>query len=230
MALTTLSNIKAMLNVTTTSQDAWLAALQAGAERNIKNYCKRDLEEATNTEYYSGSGQKVLVLRQTPVQSITSIYLDHYGNFGYSAGAFPASTLLTAGIDYELGLDGSDGSTPVSLSGIVYRTNTVWPEVGRFYTPGKLTSTDGPNFGNVKVTYVSGYHVIPDDLQYAVTLLVSQMKNTVKFGGIPLESERIGDYSYRLHYPVRPNEFTRPEMSELYSILDSYRDQSMGWA
>lgn len=221
MALTTLSQLKAFLNVTDSSKDAWLEALRGAAEADIKLYCNQNFEQTTQTEYYTGNGQRVLVLRQRPVQSITSVFYDSYGNFGTSPGAFDSTTLLTAGTHYCLDLD--QGSS-LSSSGILFRINTVWAELGRIYTPGKLYAEQISNAGNLKITYISGYATIPQDLQYAVALLVAYMKLTAPIGGFPLEAERLGDYSYKIHFPVRLSEYTKPEIGQIRQILQRYRD------
>ncbi len=230
MALTSLATIKAFLNIPTTdtSKDAQLDALRAASEQAIKSYCGRDFEPTTYTQFYSGTGRRQIILRQIPVTSITSVFLDHNGNFGTTSGSFDSSTtLLTSGVDYALDLDGSWNSLPVSFSGLLYRIGTTWPETYRGYAPGKIAFEVGPAYGNIKVVFSAGYNPIPQDLQYAVCTLTSYMRLTGALGGFPLESEKIGDYAYRLHFPVRMTLETYPELGSTRQLLSRYREVSI---
>ena len=224
MALTTLSTIKSILNVTTTAQDAWLSALRTAAEAVIARRCNRVFESATYTEYYTGNSTKYLVLRQKPVTSITSVYMDNDGNYGFTSGSFDSTTLLTSGVDYSLDLD-TNGTT--SSSGILVRMKTVWPMLDRSYTPRQLVLNIGPSMGNIKVTYVAGYTTIPDDLQYAVALIVSIMRRTTPYG-VPVTAERIGAYSYELANPYLSRHTPiQPEIASIEQILSKYRDMPL---
>lgn len=221
MALTNISLVKSLLNIVGTSQDAWISSLQAAAEAVVESYCNRKFEKATYTEFYDGSGQKTLILRQTPVVSITSVHEDFSGYYGTGASAFAANTLLTNGVDYTLSLDGQYNGVDVSNSGILWRLQSVWAEIPRIWKRDVLTPQLSPSLGSVKVVYVAGYDPIPLDLQYAVAYVASSMRRTIPFGG-RLESETIGDYSYRLHN-ARGSDLIYPEMDEARSILNRYR-------
>lgn len=222
MALTTLALVKQILNIpsTNTSKDSWLEALRISAEQVVKSYTGRDFETATYTEYYSGDGRRTLVLRQRPVTSITSIHLDHDGNFGANPEGFDSSHLLDSEVDYALHLDGNISGTAVSFSGIVQRTKTVWPEIPRVYVPGKLTNEQVPSTGNIKVVYTAGFAAIPLDIQYAVAFVVASMQRNVPIGG-NLGAETIGHYSYSL---FNPRHESYPEIGLARQILSRYRE------
>lgn len=218
MALTTLAAIKAFLNIpaSNTTQDDWLTALQEAAEQTIKSYCNRDFESATYTEYYTGTGLRTFTLRQTPVSSITSLYLDQSGNFGLNPdGSFAATSLLVQGTDYVLDLNPSSGR---SDTGIVFRINTVWPRFYREYYIGRMAGRLYSSEGNIKVTYQAGYTSIPADIQYAVAYLTSYMRRNIG-SGAPLAKEKIGDYSYELAQPR-----WLEQIGELKQILGKYKD------
>lgn len=110
MALTTSANVKAFKNITGSDHDAEITRLIPAVDAFIKEYCNRTvLEETTITEYHStGEGQIVLMLKNWPVSSITSLYDDPYRSYG--AGTLIAST------DYIL--DESTGI--VSLDGVTF--------------------------------------------------------------------------------------------------------------
>lgn len=77
MSLATLANAKAFKNITGTAHDAELARLILAVDQFAIEYCNRMLEQATVTEYHSArQGQTVLILRQPPVASITTIHDD----------------------------------------------------------------------------------------------------------------------------------------------------------
>jgi len=123
MSLTTKPTIKTLLGVSDTSLDAVIDVLIPQADAIIKGYLGREIEQATYTEYYSGSGDQVIVLNQTPVQSITSVNEDRDGFYGDGTDAFPASSLLVQGADYVLRKDDAT-NTEVSKSGILYPRST----------------------------------------------------------------------------------------------------------
>lgn len=221
MALTTLSVIKAFLNIVDTNQDTWLTALQLAAEAAIKDYCQQNFESATYTEYYSGSGTRAIVLRQRPVTSITSVHVDNDGNFGFGTTPFPAITILESGSDYALDLD--TGST-ISRSGILWRVNTIWQQNERTHRVGQLYQPYQQPLGNIKVVYVAGYTTIPQDLQYAVCLMVSTYKNTATYGGVSINREKIGPLEYELYRPSFYRMVAQPDFGTLRQVLHKYKE------
>ncbi|WP_339730097.1 phage head-tail connector protein [uncultured Gimesia sp.] len=195
MALTDAVTIKTLLGISDTSLDTVLAVLIPQADSIIKGYLQREIEQATYTEYYSGSGNQVIVLNQTPVQSITSVNEDSDGYFGDGTDAFPATSLLFEGTDYVLRKDDAT-ATEVSKSGILYRIGKAWPRPSSRLR-GQLSSAPGLGLGNLKVVYVAGWATVPADIQFAANKLVTSMLESIDAGG-RLESESIEDYSYTL--------------------------------
>jgi hypothetical protein len=224
MALTSTAEIKAFLNITDSSQDAWIEALRASAELNVKRYCDQWLEEETWTHFVTGNGRREIVLKERPVLEVDSVHIDTSGNFGQTAGAFAASTELVQGTDWALRYDGTvwGSSDPCSYSGLLVRLRSVWQEAPRFYQPRRLTPEVGPAHGNIQVVYTAGYTTIPEDLKYAVAMLVAWAQKTGTHGGHPLVSERIGDYSYELGALHRYSQY--PELGSIRQILARYRD------
>ncbi len=222
MALTSLDQIKAFLNVSQAdeSQDLWYDSLRVAAEATVKSYCKRDFESQDYVEYYDGNGTRFLTLRQTPVTAVTSVHLDSTAYYGTNpVTAFAASTLLTPGVDYALAVDA--GGT-VSKAGIVVRINYTWPELPRNYWFNQLVNDQGPAYGSIKVSYTAGYSEIPADVQYATCFIVSFMKRTINFGGT-FFSEHIGDYSYKSLL----RDLKNPEIGTARQLLSRYRERSI---
>ena len=219
MPLTTLTDVKLALNITSAAQDDQLSTLIPSAEQVIKNYVHRDLESQTYTQIYSGTDQRHLVLRQTPVTAITSVYEDDDAYYGQGqAPVFDSTTLLTEGIDFVLD---RDISTTYSKSGILWRIGYVWPKARRHYYYRTLSHEPGPPFGNIKVTYVAGFSPIPDDIKYAVAMLVRWMQRSIQFGGQQLQRERLGDYAYELGRKRLDTDF---ELGSLRATLAPYRE------
>ncbi len=194
--LTTLANLKTTLGFTGTAKDAQYTLLLAAADQAVKSELGRDIEAASYTDYLSGNGTRYMVLRQTPVTAVTSVYINFSSYYGHDPdNPFDIPHLLTDGKDYVLDWDDAAGTR--SLSGRLIRINYVWSEMNRSYTQGKVTQEVAPAIGNIKVVYTAGYTDVPADLQYAVCLVVSSMLNSLSKGG-PYESGRLGEYAYKL--------------------------------
>ena len=126
MDLTTLSQVKALLEQTEDNWDALITELIGAVSERCASYCNRDFERAERVEYHSGGGQ-YLYLKGLPVQSIASIHgsdtweweegslvpADHYqllsaGLVGCRFGAWPygpkaLKVTYTGGFDQPVG-------------------------------------------------------------------------------------------------------------------------------
>lgn len=148
------------------------------------------------TEYYSGDGTDRLMLRQRPVQSVGSVYVDEDGYFGEGSDPFPASTLLTAGSDYCLLRDTTSAEVEQSKAGILLRLGGVWPDITR-HARGLLSGERAAGRGNIKVTSTVGWANIPEPTQMAVHMLVGLMRSTQGLGG-QIRSLSLDYFSYTL--------------------------------
>ncbi len=192
MALTTRAIVKARLGIasTDTSQDALIDTLVEEADSAVKEHIGLNIEQGTYTEYYKGNGTRALVLRERPVQSITSIHVDNDGYFGFGSSPFATADLLTAGTDYALDYVSSG---EYSKSGIVYRVGTVWPSVS--VDVGLLSPQQAKALGNIKVVYVAGFATVPKVYQEMATKYTCWKFKTDGSAGL-LSSESISDTSY----------------------------------
>lgn len=238
MALTTVPDVKSLLGITGTDEDARLAVMVAAASASVQSYCGRNFESTVygtgttsayssggDSGYYSGDGSRDLILRQRPVTAVASVYQDSTGRFGDNPdGAFASSTLLVAGTDYVLMWDGQlpGASTRCSYSGILRRLTGVWPASWQ-YSAGSINPQFANNTGNIKITYTAGYSTVPSDIQYAVALVVAQMRRTAIFGGDALQSESYENYSYHLGQ-AKASAQQALQMSDVKSILGHYRE------
>ena len=218
MALSSLTAVKiqAGISLADTSRDAQLASILLGVTAHIKNVINRDLESASYTEYYSGDNTPILLLRQFPVSSITSIYVDDSGYWGSGTGSpFAAATLLTAGTDYSLR---SNSSTDGGLSGLVYRIGSIWRSPMR-RDAGYVSNQSGVGVGNIKATYVAGYSTIPADIKMAVNSLVMRIANAAAAAGV-VQQAAYEDASVTY---LAPSEAAQM-MGSIESMLAQYND------
>jgi len=186
MALVSLAVVKLHLGISSgdTSQDDLLNQLITQAGAVIGNHLNRDLEESTYTDFYAGNGQRELLLRNYPVQSVTSVYVDPNAYYGDAPSAFGSTTALTAGVDYTLHQNLSSGGTQKSGTGILLRIGNVWPAMMEKHG-GLLSPGIGNAIGNIKIVYTAGYPSgqIPAGIAFAACQLISEMMRTRKFGG-----------------------------------------------
>lgn len=184
----------------------------AAAESAVKRACRRQFTYAARTEYPVANWQRALILRETPVEAITSLYFDRSATAGQGATDFAADTLQTVATDYYL--DRDRGSDNFSDSGLVYRTGGVWQGVHR-RPVDHLSHTLNPARGTAKVLYIGGYgNAIrpPEDLLTAIfqvatiaRLLAADGRleqsfsgegQSVSFGPLDAEATRLGSVQW----------------------------------
>lgn len=109
MALTTLNNVKAWLNVNTTTDDLLLTRLINQVSGATLNYLARpSISQQTYTELRAGVGNNRLVLRNWPVISITSLTV--------GSQTIPVATSLTSN-GYTLATwDGTSAGLPQEIT------------------------------------------------------------------------------------------------------------------
>lgn len=228
------ASIKLMLDIaqSDTTKDQLLTMLYNGADTGVRTYLRRGPgqtvfatwpEQCTDTIYLTGQNTNILIFPLRPLVSVTSIYEDPQGYGGAGTNPFPASTLLTAGINYYVVND--DGAT-ISSKGEIRRisglnSGGMWGTYGWFPAGGiGGWSTNGPlamggrdearwlSFPQgLKITATVGFATIPYDLQAATRELTIFLYNTRKFGGMMYTSESLSQYSYSL--------LTNPKIPEL---------------
>lgn len=146
MALTTLASVQ-LIPMPGNPSVAWLNALITSVDKAIKKYLKRDIEQANYVEFYSGTGQRDLVLNQYPVWSpLTTIAA------GSNGAAMPQATL---NVESTSGFP-SSGIAVVALGSPGY-SSTVISYTGTTSTTftgcsgGSGTLATGQNVGNVAI-------------------------------------------------------------------------------
>lgn len=219
-----LPQLKSLVGVTDSQEDARLGSLLAVADSWVKSYCGRDFERRQYTEFYSGNNTQSLVLRHRPVKTVDEVRLDDDGYYGQNGG-FDATTVLAEGTDYSLRLDNDEAGW--SESGVLHRTGTVWPYRDRARYAARLTPEVGPARGNVRVTYTAGYLVtasppnpeaLPQGVAAAVAMLVAYWRRAFLFGG-PVTREKLG----RWEYEITPK-LLGGVPGDVYGLLEPYRE------
>jgi hypothetical protein len=194
MALTSPDAVKSFMGIALTDStlDEFFGAILPGVEAAFLGLVDRDIAATDYTDYYSGRNNRLLLLCEYPVISVTSVYLDPGGYWGGAPGAFASSTLLTRGVDYELVKDGRNGT---GETGRLLRINGVWP--GQWQSKvGLLSSALKPGAGNIKVTMRCGYETIPGDILLAIWQICAQISN--RRGGRTFQSEGFESYRYSI--------------------------------
>ena len=150
MDLTTTSNVKTLLGETTSANDALIGALVTSVSARVAALLDRHVEAIARTEVYSlRRFQRIVLLRGTPVTSVTSV---KYSN----DRDFTDDTALTENEQYELDTE----------SGVLELTFTPQYERGNLqviYTGGMATSA---------AAFRSAY----PDISTAVDLQVAHLK------------------------------------------------------
>jgi len=161
MSLDTLANVKTRLGITGTSDDTFIGLLQDSADSAIANYCCRDFEGGTFTEYFPG-GSEFVHLRNFPVSSVTSVKVDASRTFG--------SETVVSTSDYVVQTDRGviqSVAGPFLSSkrdGLVNSDISIW--------------TRGPRV--VQVVYTTATSSVPNDVKEAYARLVGHWYRKVK--------------------------------------------------
>lgn len=100
--LATLADIKTLLGLTTSNEEALLTIVKNNVEAWVKTFCGRDFIVATFTEYHDGDGSSMVRVDQRPILSITSIHSDPALLFE-DASLIPSTDYVTDPRGRELG-------------------------------------------------------------------------------------------------------------------------------
>lgn len=184
---------------------AWDYSKDSILERQINSvssfvsaYCNRKFIADTYTEYYKGTGRQKLVLRQYPINTITSVKVD--------------SAALTAGTDYV-----TADSTYLD-QGIIFK-NDGWTWEG--YLTGLVGEPTAP-LDNIEVVYSAGYTLSPEstrtlpyDIEDAVISMCADTYGQQVDGTVGLTEITQGQLTYK---------FSNESLTQQYiHIFDAYK-------
>jgi Phage gp6-like head-tail connector protein len=202
MSLDTLSNVKTRLGVSGTADDTLLGLLQDSADRFIANWCERDFEGGTFTEYYPG-GSEFVHLRNFPVATVTSVKVDP--NYVFGSDTLISSSSYVAHTDWGVIQSLPGPFLPRLHTGLVNNEIRSW--------------TRGPRV--VQVVYTVATSAVPNDVKEAYARLIGIWYRRVKTESavtfIDVREQNFGDMS--VAYAGAPRGL--PE--EVYELLAPYR-------
>ena len=182
MALSTVADYKAYAGITASTWDTQLGVILTAAQKTMERYCNCDsLEAAAYTEYHDGQVSELVVVRNVPINSVTSVIL--------------------VSVDGSETTVDSDDYTYNSLTGVISfkRPSRGLVSYDDWGYPEGYGDGVSPNFGygfrNVKVTYNGGHSSVPADLKFALYRLMDYMFATAGKDQT-LSTETLGSYSY----------------------------------
>ena len=172
-ALTTLADVRLYLRFKSgfTSDDALVEKLIDRATGQIERHTARKLKARALTEFYDGTGTKVLILREKPAVSVEEVNLDPIRNFGTTTIISPELVILSV----------EEG------------TITVGPGIP--VTLGIATAVFAFGTKNIRVKYTAGFDPIPDDLEFACVKVVAAHYWRSREGADGVVSEATGGRS-----------------------------------
>jgi len=94
ISLVSLAEAKEYLKITSSGDDSILDLLINNVSQMVQRYLKRNLITTDYVEYYSGDSSLDLVLRNYPINSIASIYIDQLRQWGISNAVDVANNVI----------------------------------------------------------------------------------------------------------------------------------------
>jgi hypothetical protein len=185
-ALTTLANAKMIAGIpaTVTTYDASIELLINRVSGIVKSYLCRDLTRSTYTEVLSATARQLLILKEYPIISITTLY--------------SKEKLLVLDTDYRL--DAQD-----KARGVVYKENG-WEPINLV---SGLTMDVQAAARTIDIVYIAGYYLpadalyvegsessLPIEIQAGVDEMVAQKWMRIKTNSYGLDSYSEGGISY----------------------------------
>lgn len=204
----------------------WLAQVVPALEKALSDRLERPVAYATGiVEWPTASDDATILLEATPVASISEIRWDPIGGYGQISGTFGDTTVLTAGTDYYLELDGKGSFAGTSVTGSVVRRGRTWG-FRRQWQRGLIASSREEVRGTIKVTYSGGYTAttFPEPLRMAMGKALAILRQTLPFVG-PVGSEMIGGYNYSKTIGA---ELDKHEFAEIRQLIGHYKRYRVG--
>lgn len=186
MALVTNTQIKDFVGISASTWDTLLTAVSARAQAIVDRYCNRTLETATFTEDISGMGMPYLIVRNTPVTTLTSV-----------------SSL-------DRNTDGTETATAIDVGSYRFDAETgcislingrgIWRDDDGYFAAAPrsvLSPRFVPGFKNYRVVYVAGYstNTIPADITDAIIQIAVELFKMRQINP-GMAAEAIGGPSY----------------------------------
>lgn len=215
-ALTTLADVKALLGITSATDDTRLEMLINDISVMVARLCDRTFVRTTYTsENYTGTNRQLLILREWPLVSVSSVYVN---------GSLIPNTLYEVKMqDQRIGAIYKSDGWNCNINYVTGLTLDTWA-VGRDYT----------------VTYIAGYYMpgdigtppadhyiagdpgsLPLDLQMLCCNLVAEQYKKYRYDTFGLKQISEGGLTYVWGGANGSNIYTGLS-SENQNIIDRY--------
>jgi len=150
-AFTTVAKIKSQVQskTMTATDDAILADIAAGMTPAVQRKLGRDILQNTYTVRFNGTGRYAVIMKQTPIVSVTSVLID--------------GVTIPAAVDAQ-------------HAGYIFDQDTIYLSEGGVAVPGFSPSPMGAGrvfrkgIQNCTVVYVAGYSAVPEDIKRAAQI------------------------------------------------------------
>lgn len=167
-----------------------------------------------------------LQVRHLPIRSIAHLFIDYDARSGARAGSFAAASEVTEGTEFWPNYDAVDDDGNSMCGDGIIRSYGRWPStpgcVKIIYTAGYSPDEMRGRKNMVDASSIVGVAV--DEAVRRAKKVFIQMKKSVGWVAGPMQSERLGDYSYTLGAGVLDSLFgsTTDLLSESKQRLDEY--------
>lgn len=175
MAITTLSEYKSFAGISGTGDDTALTTMVSVAQKLAEKYCNRLFDSSARTQTYNGLGSRQLQVNAFPITAVSSIALTDAAGDTYW-------TLTTD--DYKIDADAGIITITPKNGPVECGEDGVWNGAGAFVD----------DVQNVSITYTGGHSTAPDDLKWAVWMIVSWLFANRRADS-SVAGESIGHYS-----------------------------------
>lgn len=185
-ALVTNTQIKDFLGISASTWDTLLTTLSSRAQAMVDRYCNRTLGSASYTEDISGMGMPYLIVRHTPITTLTSVSsLDRD-----TAGTETATAISVGSYRYD------------AETGCISLINSrgIWRDDDGYYAAAPrsvLSPRFEPGFKNYRVVYTAGYTTgtVPADITDAIIQIAAELFKMRQINP-GMAAEAIGGPSY----------------------------------
>ena len=179
MALVPLNDVLAFLELSADDSYNTVSNIKDGIEKSIKTYCRRDFEEATYTEVYSGNGDVRLFLNQFPITSVLKVSTGTWSPaYIYNSNVY--TTAIISVFSDKVTLSYNNG-TVTTLLYSTYSTLTLLIDKVNTLGSGWVGVLSSSDYGGIITTeLIPRYGIDAINSQYAELLLPSNRLSDVQ--------------------------------------------------
>jgi len=134
----TLDELKQYMQISDSSQDAFLQTCADNAISTVNDFCGRDFRAASYTEYISGKSTPIIKINNFPLSSVSLLQF-------YDSSIYDYSNIITGA-----------GDTIGNSARLLSATGEIILLKGYLFPPGE---------SNIKITYTGGYSSAPADIK-----------------------------------------------------------------